>query len=377
MNVGSATPAAEPIADMNADSFGVYCHVPFCTHRCDYCAFATWTDRDHLIDEYMESCRRQAREAASQMPDVTSVFFGGGTPNLVAPEALGNVLAELPLASDAEVTVECNPDLVTAAQMRAYRSMGVNRISLGVQSMTPRVLEALGRRHDPRMASVAVDAVRGAGIDQLNLDLIFGAVSETRDDWRRTLSEAAALEPTHLSVYGLTVEPGTPLAEDASRHPDDDDMAEKYLEADAMLGQAGYENYEISNWARPGAQCKHNQLYWRQGEYLGLGCAAHSHLRGRRFWSVRTPDRFIEAIASEASPVAGSEQLDEAGRRTEALQLAIRTSDGVAASVVPDEVMHLMIPTVEGRVKLTVEGRLLANEVAIRLSGSSATEALE
>ncbi|WP_419841348.1 radical SAM family heme chaperone HemW [Candidatus Poriferisodalis sp.] len=347
--------------------FGVYCHIPFCSHRCDYCAFATWTDRRHLIDDYMACCSRQARELAADMPAVTSVFFGGGTPNLVPPPSIGDVLGELPVAPGAEITVECNPDFVTAEQMREYRSLGVNRISLGVQSAVAEVLESLGRRHSPAMVTAAVDAVRCAGIDRLSLDLIYGSVAESPADWQYTLVAAIDLEPDHLSVYGLTPEPGTALGDDPQRRPDDDDMADKYLLADELLASAGYVNYEISNWARPGAQCRHSLLYWQQGEYAGIGCAAHSHRSGRRYWNLRTPERFIAAVSTGASPVAGTEQLNVRERRVESLQLALRTSAGVPAEVVPDDVAHLVAPSTRGRVRLTARGRLLANEVALRL----------
>ena len=354
-------------ADCASPSFGIYCHIPFCTHRCDYCAFATWTDRRHLIDEYMASCRRQAQDLAADLPAVTSVFFGGGTPNLVEPSLLGEVLAELPLARGAEVTVECNPDLVTPEQMQSYEALGVNRISLGVQSMVSGVLDALGRRHDPQMVAASVDAVRQAGIGRLNLDLIYGSRAESVSEWKHTLAEAIDFEPDHLSVYGLTPEAGTALGDDPSRHPEDDDMADKYLLTDELLARAGFEAYEISNWARPGARCRHNQLYWRQGSYAGIGCAAHSHRDGRRYWSVRTPERFIAAISTGTSPVAGSEELGPDERRMEALQLGLRTSDGVPADAIPVDVEHLVEPAGEGRLKLTARGRLLANEVAVRL----------
>ncbi|WP_419945839.1 radical SAM family heme chaperone HemW [Candidatus Poriferisodalis sp.] len=364
MRAGPAPRAADQTAD---EGFGVYVHVPFCTHRCDYCAFATWTDRSHLMADYMACCRDQARALAAGMPPVTSVFFGGGTPNLVAPSMVAAVAAELPLASGAEMTVECNPDLVTSAGMRAYRDMGVNRISLGVQSMAPHVLAALGRQHDPSMVTASVDAVRSAGIGLLSLDLIFGSPAESAADCERTLAAAIALEPDHLSVYGLTPEPGTPLGDNPSRHPDDDDMADKYMIIDRTLERAGFEMYEISNWARPGARCRHNLLYWHQGAYAGIGCAAHSHRDGRRFWSVRTPERFIAAIRSGASVEAGSESLGPDERRLEALQLALRTSTGVPAGAVPDEVADLVMPAGDGRLRLNTRGRLLANEVAIRL----------
>src|SRR5207248_6556867 len=161
-----------------------------------------------------------------------------------------------------------------------------------------------------------------------NLDVIFGAVAETDDDWRRTLDEVVALEPPHVSAYALTVEPGTPLAADPARHPDDDVQADRYLLADAVLAAAGLASYEISNWARPGHECRHNLLYWSQGDYRGIGCAAHSHQAGRRWWNVRTPERYIAAIADGRSPETAGEALDDATRVTERLQLALRTRDG-------------------------------------------------
>lgn len=347
-------------------AFGVYLHVPFCTRRCDYCAFATWTDRDHLIGAYLDACRRQAERVAADLADVTSVFVGGGTPNLVDADALMDVFEPLPIAPGAEFTVECNPDQVTDEQMATYAARGVTRISLGVQSMVDHVLATLGREHDPANVVRAVDSVRRAGIERLNLDLIYGALGESVDDWRASVEGAVALGPDHVSAYALTVEPGTPLADDPARHPDDDVQADKYVVADEILEAAGLSNYEISNWAAPGEECRHNLLYWDQGEYLGLGVAAHSHMGGRRFWSVRTPERFIKAIDAETSVEAGSETLDSDEREMEGLQLAIRLRSGVPAAAVPDDVRHL-VDVVDGRASLTRDGRLLANEVALRL----------
>jgi len=348
--------------------FGVYVHVPFCASRCDYCAFATWTDRHHLIGDYLAACVTQARAAVEGgLGPVTSVFVGGGTPNLVPAIDLVAVLDELPIVEGAEVTIECNPDEVDLAQMKTYVEHRVTRISLGVQSMVPAVLATLGRVHDPENVRRAVDAARQAGIDRLNLDLIYGAVGESLDDWQTSLAEALKLRPDHVSAYALTVEPGTPLADDPDRHPDDDVQADKYILADEMLTDAGLANYEISNWAKSGQECQHNLLYWRQGEYLGLGVAAHSHIDGRRFWSVRTPERFVSAIAKGQSTEAGSETLDPEARVLEALQLSIRTNRGVPASVVPEEVSHLVLVDEAGTARLTRDGRLLANEVAVRL----------
>jgi len=349
-------------------TFGVYVHIPFCAKRCDYCAFATWTDRMHLVDAYLDACTADVdRAVGNGMPEATSVFFGGGTPSLVPADALMRVLEHIPLARGAEVTVECNPDTVDLALLRAYRGGGVNRLSFGVQSMVPHVLASLGRTHDPANVTSSVEAARDAGFESFNLDLIYGAAGEALSDWTMTLALALALDPPHVSAYGLTVEPGTPLADEPERHPDDDDQADKYLVADRLLADAGLASYEISNWAKPGFECRHNLLYWSQGEYLGIGCAAHSHRDGVRWWNVRTPERYVDAITANRSPIAASERLDEAERRIEALQLALRTRDGVPTGALPEELEDL-VERKGDRVVLTVRGRLLANEVALRLS---------
>ncbi len=301
------------------------------------------------------------------MPPFTSVFVGGGTPSRVAAASLLDVLAAAPLAAEAEVSIECNPEDVTADLLDAYRAGGVNRLSLGVQSAVPHVLDALGRRHGPEHVTGAVREARAVGFDNINLDVIYGAVGESLGDWRRTLDGVIALEPDHVSAYGLTVEPGTALAADRARHPDDDDQADKYVLANEVLGAAGFEWYEVSNWARPGRQCRHNLLYWTQGEYLGIGCAAHSHRGGRRWWNVRTPERYIAAVSVGESPEAGSEALATDERRREALQLSLRTRTGVPSTSLPVDDLADLVEPVGDRVVLTVRGRLLANEVAVRL----------
>ena len=356
---------------MNEDTsrtFGMYLHIPFCSRRCDYCSFATWTDRDHLIGQYLAACKQQVDQWVEELPEITSVFIGGGTPNLVPAGSLMSVLAELPLAEDAEFTVECNPDLVTFEQVDCYGQAGVNRVSLGVQSMVPEILTSLGRDHNPDNVYSAAEQIRSAGISNINFDLIYGAKGESPEDWRKSLDLALSLEPQHLSAYALTVEPGTPLAEDSSRHPEDDDQAEKYVIADQVLEEADYSNYEISNWAQPNSECQHNLLYWHQGEYLGLGVAAHSHIAHKRFWSIRTPERFIAAINEGSSVEAGQERLDAESWALEGRQLALRTRLGVPEEFVPNEVRHLTeSAVVSGNLKLSRGGRLLANEVAIRL----------
>ena len=353
------------IAGVTGAAFGVYVHVPFCAARCDYCAFATWTDRSHLMADYAAAC---IRELADVDRPATSVFCGGGTPSLLPAPLLVSILDTIERAPGAEVTVECNPETVSPELFAAYRAAGVTRVSFGVQSMVPSVLAALGRVHDPASVARAARWAVEAGFESWNADLIYGGAGESLDDWRRTLDAVLALEPPHVSAYALTVEPGTPLADDPARHPDDDDQADKYLAADAALSAAGLGNYEISNWARPGHECRHNLLYWSQGDYRGIGCAAHSHEAGRRWWNVRTPERYIALVAAGEPVVAADEVLDGPTRVVEGLQLALRTRDGVPAAVVPESVGDFVEPAGDGRVRLTVQGRLLANDVAVRLT---------
>lgn len=345
--------------------FGVYLHIPFCARRCDYCAFATWTDRHHLQQQYMQALQRDV--ATADLPSVTSVFVGGGTPTLVDPELLAAVLRAVPTTSDAEVTVECNPDDISEALLGVLCDAGVNRVSIGVQSMVPHVLASLGRSHLPENVHRAVEAVRAVGIPTFNLDLIYGAAGETLDDWGSTLRQALDLDPTHVSAYALTVEAGTPLFDEPARHPDDDDLADKYELADDLLVSAGRMNYEVSNWALPGHECRHNMLYWRQGDYRGFGSAAHSHAAGRRWWNLRTPERYIAAVQAGQSTEAAGETLDAETRRVEGLQLALRMREGVPAEALDTEGLEGLVQVDSGRVRLTRAGRLLANEVSLRL----------
>jgi len=352
--------------------FGFYVHVPFCARRCDYCAFATWTDRDHLMEPYADACISEARRAVAEeaLPDATSIFFGGGTPSRLDPELLGAILDELPRCDGAEVTVECNPEDASSGLFDTWLGAGVTRVSFGAQSMVPEVLAGLGRLHAPGSVELAVALAHRAGFSSVNSDLIFGGAGETDAAWSQTLGAILALHvpPQHVSCYALTVEPGTPLAADASRHPDEDEQAGRYETADAVLEAAGYRWYEVSNWARPGHECRHNLLYWQQGEYRGIGCAAHSHRGGRRWWNIRTPERYIGAVGSGRSPQAGTEELDDRGRELESLTLAIRTSAGVPAGALPDDgELDGLVERRGGRAVLTLRGRLLANEVAIRL----------
>jgi len=401
------------------NEFGVYVHVPFCESRCDYCDFATWTDRTHLVDAYVEACIRDIERR--DPPPATSVFFGGGTPSLLAPDALVRMLEAIPCARDAEVTVECNPDSVDADKLGAYAAGGVNRLSFGVQSMRAHILAALGRTHDPANVERAMGWARDAGFTRINLDLIYGTPGERVADWEATLEAALALGPSHVSAYALTVEAGTPLARAVAAGdrsaPDDDDQADKYEIADDRLRAAGFGWYEVSNWSQPGDECRHNLLYWAQGEYVGIGCAAHGHTLGggrgershearshgarsqearsqearsqearsqeaRRWWNVRTPERYVAAVDAGVTTEAGSEWLGAHARADERLVLGLRTRFGaelsarelllgpLAAAVRQLETSGLVDCHVGGLgvwLVLTRRGRLLGNEVASRL----------
>jgi oxygen-independent coproporphyrinogen-3 oxidase len=304
------------------------------------------------------------------MPAATSVFFGGGTPSRLPADLLAGILGAVPLRPGAEVTVECNPEDADPVRLAAYRSAGVTRLSLGVQSTVPHVLAGLGRRHGSDQATEAAEAVADAGFDSWNMDLIIGGAGESDADWRRSLEDVLGLAspPPHLSAYSLTVEPGTPLAAAPDRHPDEDSQAGRYEEADRILTGRDYRWEEISNWALPGHACRHNGLYWDRGDYRGIGSAAHSHRDGRRWWNVRTPDRYVAAIESGRTVLAGQEELTGEQRRFEALVLALRTPAGVPLDALPDHPdLEGLVDRSRGRAVLTVRGRLLANAVTTHL----------
>ena len=263
--------------------------------------------------------------------------------------------------------MECNPDDVTVAMLETFAAAGVDRVSIGVQSMVPEVLAALGRTHDPGNVERAVAAVRSVGLRSFNLDVIYGSVGESAADWATTVERVLALDPPHVSAYALTVEAGTPLADDPARQPDDDVQADDYELADDLLTAAGLANYEVSNWARPGHECRHNLLYWSGGDYLGVGCAAHSHRAGRRWWNVRTPERYVAAVRAGRPAVAAGEELAPDARRVEGLQLSLRTRAGVPLDALDGDDLAGLVEQAGDRWVLTRRGRLLANEVALRL----------
>lgn len=350
---------------------GAYVHVPFCAHRCDYCAFATWTDRDHLMEAYVSACLAEmARAYDGGLGIASTVFVGGGTPSLLPPWLLGELIGGVRRRDGAEVTVECNPESTSRELLETLHDAGVTRISLGVQSLQAHVLAGLGRRQAPGAVARAVALVGEVGFASFSVDLVYGGAGETDEDWRSTLAAVLCLDPAppHVSAYALTVEPGTPLARDPARHPDDDAQADRYLVADEVLRAAGLSWYELSNFARPGHECRHNLACWRQADYRGFGCAAHSHAGGRRSWNIRSIDRYIAAVTAGATATAGEEQLVPEQRRLEGLELALRTKGGVPVGTLADDpVLEGLVERCGDRAVLTTRGRLLANEVALRL----------
>ncbi|CAN5195853.1 radical SAM family heme chaperone HemW [soil metagenome] len=378
---------------------GLYLHVPFCRHRCGYCDFNTYAGRDEQIPRYVAALRADlARVAAGgpravaphgsgvgpAWPLFTSVFVGGGTPTLLPPADLAGLLrlarGVLPVAADAEVTVEANPETVALDSLAVLAGAGVNRISIGAQSFAPRVLAFLDRRHDPEAPLRAVEAARAAGIGRVNLDLIYGAPAEDDADWRYALDAAVGADVGHVSAYALTVEPDTPYAAriraGVQAAPDEDVQAARMALADERLAAAGLERYEISHWARPRRRSRHNLTYWTGGDYLGLGAGAHGHWAGRRWWSLRSPPRYADAALGGGRTVLGDEVLDAATRRTERLMLGLRLSDGVpretVAPVDEDQARVLaaagLLDDDGGRLRLTPRARPLAGEVTARLA---------
>ena len=317
--------------------FGVYVHIPFCRHRCHYCDFNTYEGLDALFEPYVGALVADIARWAGDSSPASSVFFGGGTPSLLAPEQLGRILEAVRLrtgiVSDAEITIEVNPETVDEASFAALLEAGFNRFSVGVQSLAPPVLEALGRTHSAGTALDALAAARRAGASDLNADLIYGSPWERPGDWVRSLEGVIAAGTDHVSAYALTIEEGTPLhtlvATGRVNDVDGDVQAERHGVADEYLRAAGFERYETSNWARPGRASRHNVLYWSGGNYAGFGAGAHAHMDGRRWWSERLPRDFISAVERGDTTESGYEQLDDSQRGPEALMLGLRLTSGV------------------------------------------------
>lgn len=366
-----------------------YVHVPYCTSRCGYCDFNTYVPGEEgrgSQGQWRSAATAEVEWARQALGDdqrpVASVFFGGGTPTLLPVADLAAVLTALSerfgLAADAEVTVEANPENVTPGLLDDLLAGGVNRLSIGMQSADPAVLAVLDRQHRRDGAVKAARMAALAGFDRISLDLIYGTPGETDESWRDTVLTAVATGITHVSAYALKVEQGTALARrvaaGAVPAPDADEAAARYEIADDLLGNAGMPWYEISNWAAPGHESRHNIGYWSGDDWWGVGPGAHSHVTGVRWWNVRHPTRWAAALAAGEDPREGEEVLDDDQRRTEQVMLAIRLADGfdpvalgVSPAAVADLVRQGLLEPRGERWRLTRTGRLLADRVTLAL----------
>jgi len=377
--------------------FGVYVHVPFCQTRCGYCDFNTYTaaelgggaSRESYAGQAAAEIRFARKVLGPGVPQVATVFLGGGTPTLLPPAQLGGLLTaidgEFGLAPGCEVTVEANPETVDERSLAQLRAAGVTRISLGMQSAVPHVLSVLDRVHQPGRPAQCARWARAAGFEHVSLDLIYGTPGESDADWRTSLEAALAAGPDHISAYALIVEEGTRLAARIRRGeipaPDDDAMADRYLAADDLLASAGLRWYEISNWAAgPGAQCRHNLLYWTSANWWGVGPGAHSHVGATRWWNVRHPSAYAARVSAGDSPAQAREVLTKREQRLERILLLTRLAEGcpeteldpagraAARAAVADGLAEREAHEA-GRVVLTRRGRLLADAVVRGLTG--------
>ena len=362
---------------------GIYVHVPFCLTRCGYCDFNAYAGMDELKHRYLSALMAEASLAGPAWDGTTfaSVFLGGGTPTTLRPEDLAALLVQLKkrfyLAADAEVTIEANPDTVDVGSLAAFREAGYERLSMGAQSFDLAVLRALERLHRPESVVAAFGAAREAGYANVNLDLIYGADGDSLPSWERTLRETIALAPEHISAYALTIEPATPLgrrvASGSSPGPDPDLQADMFLLACDLLGDAGYHHYEVSNWARPGFECRHNLGYWERRPYVGLGAGAHAYRDDVRWWNVRPPEQYLAMVEAGELPIGGSESLEPGDAYLEEVFLRLRILEGVPTSWFEEDRYARYLETgllhdEVGRLVPTERGMLLLNELVLGLT---------
>ena len=370
-----------------------YIHIPYCVKRCGYCDFNTYTPSELKITEGLAQISnsyidlllmeiKAAKVQVGQSANVPSIFFGGGTPSLMQPNDIGRVIStiksEFTLLSDAEITMECNPDTVTKESLAAFRAVGVNRVSFGMQSAVKHVLATLDRTHNPENLLQATTWAKEVGFSEISVDLIYGTPGESLADWQTSIDAALTLPITHISAYALIIEEGTKLAAQIKRgevaQVDDDLTAEKYLVADKAFTAAGFEWYELSNWAKSGSLSKHNLAYWSGDNWWGAGPGAHSHLNGKRFWNVKHPNLYKERVLANQSPVADSEALDELQIESERLMLSLRLPSGLDKQSLNELQLAELSSYVEsghldqanwnqGRATLTLNGRLIADRI--------------
>ena len=367
-------------------SLSLYVHIPFCQSKCYYCSFNSYAGMDWLIPDYVRALVREIR-CRGRGEEVGTVYFGGGTPSLLNGVQVGEVLAAcasaFSMSSDAEISVEANPGTISSQYLAQLRELGVNRLSLGVQSFDDGALAVLGRGHSAAEAVESYSVARGL-FENVNIDLLYAVPGQTLRQWRQALKKALSLRSDHLSLYSLSVEPGTPLhrsvAMGAVAIADVDLAADMYLLAEETLTR--YEHYEISNWALPGKRCRHNMTYWMNQPYLGFGAGAHSHREHRRFRNVASPGQYVEMVSDTASAVEEVEDIDEALEMGETMMLGLRLAEGVSkrgfadrfgrdiASVYGEHIEELagvgLVSDDGAWVRLTDKGRLLGNQVFLR-----------
>jgi len=393
----SSPKAAQHGCDLSPAACGppasLYLHIPFCLAKCSYCDFGSYPGLGALHAAYARALAAEVRRvgAAWQRPALHTLYIGGGTPTVLPAMLLEEVLRAVAqaweLAADAEITVEANPGTVALEALAALRRAGVGRLSLGVQSFQPAFLRLLGRIHSAAQAAQAVRLARAAGLQNLNLDLIYGLPGQTLADWQADLEAALALEPDHLSLYALTLEPETPLARRVAcrevPEPDAEVAAEMYEYAEARLAQAGFDHYELSNWARtPALRSRHNLTYWHNLPYAGCGSAAHSWLAGRRRANLSDPREYVARIEGGSSPLAEEEAISPAMERAETMILGLRLIEGVSraefrarfgadpADLYPAAIAESqadgLLEVDEAWIRLSARGRLLGNQVFLR-----------
>lgn len=362
-------------------TFGVYVHVPFCSSRCGYCDFNTYTPSElggSSPDSYLDALEKELDAAAQTYPlgPADTVFIGGGTPSLIGAAGLERVLRAVRnsfgVAPHAEITTEANPESTSQEFFDHIRAAGYNRVSLGMQSASTTVLRILERRHTPGRAFQAIAEAHATGFEHLNLDVIYGTPGESDDDLRATLDAVLDAPVDHVSAYSLIVEDGTAMARKVRKGiippPDEDTYADRYAMIDQELSAAGFDWYEVSNWAKPGGQCLHNLGYWRDHDYYGAGPGAHSHIGNIRFYNVKHPATYA---AQATQPQAGSEELTPHDRHTEALMLGLRLREGIcediigagARDVINDYINRGLLARTHGRLHVTDAGRLLADGI--------------
>jgi len=378
---GGASPA-------EAEAGGIYVHIPFCLTRCGYCDFNAYAGLERLMPRYLRALLDEASFAAPAWEGLrfVSVFLGGGTPTTMETADLKALLAHLrdrfDVADDAEITIEANPDTVDEHAFEQLLAVGYERVSLGAQSFDTGVLARLERLHDPTSVRAAVRAARRAGIRNLNLDLIYGVDGESTESWERTLRETVALAPDHVSAYALTIEPASPLGRQVASGerpaPDPDVQAEMFEMACELLRDAGYRHYEISNWAKPGYECRHNLGYWERRPYLGLGAGAHSYRDASRWWNSRPPETYLAQVEGWQLPIGGSETLEPGDAYLEEVFLKLRILEGVPASWFEPETYERFVAggllVVDlGQLVPTERGMLLLNELVLGLTSDPAT----